>query len=300
MFPPQIKQVKTIVMKMVYPHKQLQLENMVEALQEMAMIDLLQKDGLSFCITKYQTRQHEVLNCTCTTGFSITCATVDLSRWHGNFPIGCQEVSIESLFENGLLSKLTITHPRQLNSINLPWWLEVIVQDLLSTRPLNIGFAVLELFSVPPNYQTCPCEAQHSVLINLVRYGTPEFLIWQAEQYKEYFISMNLSDKLKEWRAYAQAFSNKLHRTSWLIAEEVNLEIFTTYELKHFQIPMRGTLISNMDLVEHYKQIRAHWCTNDVEDNRITMTQEMSEAHDDMLEALDDIGIMNLENTMEG
>ena len=35
-------------------------------------------------------------------------------------PFGSQEISIESLFENGLLSKLTITHPRQLNSINLP------------------------------------------------------------------------------------------------------------------------------------------------------------------------------------
>ena len=125
--PPQIKQVKTLVMKIVYVHKQLQLENMVEALQEMTMTDLLQKDGLSFCITKYQTRQHEALNCACVTGFSIIHATIDLSRWHGNFPIRNQEVFIESLFKNGLHNKLTITHPRQLNSINLPGRLKVIV-----------------------------------------------------------------------------------------------------------------------------------------------------------------------------
>ena len=154
-------------MRMVYAYKQLQLENMVEALQEMAMTDLLQKDGLSFCIKKYQTRQHQAPNCACTASFSITWATIDLSGWHGNFLIGSQEISIESLFKNGLLSKLTITHPRQLNSINLPWRLKVIVQDLLSIRPLNIGLAVLEIFLLPPNYQTYPSEAQHYVLINL-------------------------------------------------------------------------------------------------------------------------------------
>ena len=58
---------------------------------------------------------------------------------------------------------------------------------------------------------------------------------------------------------------------------------------------MTGTLISNITLVEHYKQIQAHWCANDVGDNRITTAQEMTKAHDDMLEALGAIGIMNLE-----
>ena len=62
---------------------------------------------------------------------------------------------------------------------------------------------------------------------------------------------------------------------------------------------MNGTLISDITLVEHYRQIRAHWCANDVGNNRITTTQETNEAHDDMLEALDDIGIMNLKNSME-
>ena len=91
--------------------------------------------------------------------------------------------------------------------------------------------------------------------------------------YNEHFISMNLKDRFKQWRAYSQTSSNKLHRTSWLIAEELNLKIFTTYELKHYQIPMKGTLILDINLVEHYKQIRAHWCVKDVGDNRIT-TQE--------------------------
>ena len=63
---------------------------------------------------------------------------------------------------------------------------------------------------------------------------------------------------------------------------------------------MRGTLISNVELVEHYKQIKAHWCANEMGDNRINTAQETSDAHDEMLEALDDIGIMNLKNAMEG
>ena len=164
-----------------------------------------------------------------------------------------QEISVESLFENGLLSKLTITHPRQLNAISLPWWLKVIVQELLSTIPLNIGFAVLEIFSVPPNYQTYPCEAQHYLLVNLIRYGTPDFLVRDAKCYHKHFFSMDLKERLKQWRADSQASSSKLHRTSWLLAEELNMKIFTTYELKHFHIPMKGTLLSDVSLVEHYK-----------------------------------------------
>ena len=110
---------------------------------------------------------------------------------------------------------------------------------------------------------------------------------------------MSLQERIKHWRAYSQASSGKLHRTSWLIAEELNMKIFTTYELKHFQIPMKCALISNPSLVEHYKQIMAHWCGTDIGDNRIA-TQAPEEGHDDMIEALDDIGIMNLENAMEG
>ena len=62
---------------------------------------------------------------------------------------------------------------------------------------------------------------------------------------------------------------------------------------------MKGTLILDINLVEHYKQIRAHWCATDVGINRIT-TQDTKETHDDDINALDDIGIMNLENAMEG
>ena len=114
----------------------------------------------------------------------------------------------------------------------LPWRLKVIIQDLLSTRPLNIGFAVLKIFSVLPNYQTYPCDAQHYVLIHLVRYGTLDFLLWLTDHYREDFILMELDKRLEQWRAYAQASSSKLHRSSWLIAEEVNLKIFTVYVLK--------------------------------------------------------------------
>ena len=61
---------------------------------------------------------------------------------------------------------------------------------------------------------------------------------------------------------------------------------------------MQGTFILYINLVEHHKQIRAHRCATDVGDNRIT-TQDTEETHDDMIDALDDIGIMNLENAMK-
>ena len=81
-FPPEIDQVKTIVMKMIYSHKQLQLENMLEAVQKMSLTNTLPKDGLSFYITTYKTRQHSTPNCACLEGFSIIWATIDLSRRH--------------------------------------------------------------------------------------------------------------------------------------------------------------------------------------------------------------------------
>ena len=172
-FPSKIDQVKTIVMKMVYSHKQLQLKNLVEAIQEMSLNPELQKEGMSFCLTRYKSRRHTTPNCPCVDGFTKTKATMDLSRWQGNFSIRKQEISVFSLFENGLLSKFTITNPNQLNSIDIPWRLKVIVQDLLALRPLNIGFVVLEILSVPSNCQNYLCNSQHYVLVNLIWYGTP-------------------------------------------------------------------------------------------------------------------------------
>ena len=196
-FRPQIDQVKTTIIRMVYSHKQAQLENHVEAVQELSLHDSLRHEGLSFCITRYQSRKHTAPNCAYAEGFSVTKATIDLSLWSGNLVVGNQEITVESLFENGLLGKLTITHPRQLNSINLPWRLKVIVQDLLSARPINIGFAVLKIYSVPPNYQSYPCEAQHFILIHLIRYGMPDFLVWDSDRYKEHFIPMSLQERIK-------------------------------------------------------------------------------------------------------
>ena len=185
-------------MRMVYSHKQAQLENHVEAIQELSLQDTLQHGSISFYITRYQTRKHTAPTCACVEGFSVTKATINLSRWCGNLVVGTQEMTVESLFENGLLTKLTITHPRQLNSIALPWRLKVIVKDLLSTRPLKIGFAVLEVYSVPLNYQSYPCEAQHSILIHLIRYGMPKFLVWYSDRYREHFIPMDVNDRILE------------------------------------------------------------------------------------------------------
>ena len=109
---------------------------------------------------------------------------------------------------------------------------------------------------------------------------------------------MNLKERLKQQRAYAQALADKLHKSSWLIAEEINLKIFATYELKHFHIPIKGTFFSDVSLIEHYRKIRARWSLVTVGDNRIEVVDDMGEQPDD-IDILDEIGIMNLENAME-
>ena len=82
---------------MVYSHKQTELENLVEVIQEMSLSDTLQKEGMSFCLTRYKTGRHTAPNCPCEKGFSITRATINLPRWQGNFTMGTQEVSVLSL-----------------------------------------------------------------------------------------------------------------------------------------------------------------------------------------------------------
>lgn len=101
----QLNPVKTVIMKMVYSHKQVELENLTCVVQEMAATPLLRKPGINFCITRYS--QHR--NLQMPEEFTITQATVDLSRWAGEFTVGNQVISPNTLFENGLLSKLTLT-----------------------------------------------------------------------------------------------------------------------------------------------------------------------------------------------
>ena len=79
-FPPEIGQVKTIVLKMVYFHKQIRLENLVEAIQEIFLNNTLKMEGLSFCLTRYKTGKHTAPNCLYEEGFSITKATIDLFK----------------------------------------------------------------------------------------------------------------------------------------------------------------------------------------------------------------------------
>ena len=61
---------------------------------------------------------------------------------------------------------------------------------------------------------------------------------------------MDLKERLKHCRAFSQASTNKLHKSSWLVAEEIYLKIYATYELKHFHIPMKGILFTDVSLVE--------------------------------------------------
>ena len=70
---------------------------------------------------------------------------------------------------------------------------------------------------------------------------------------------METKERIKHWRAFQQASSNKINNFATLLAEELNLKIYGTYELKHLQIPIRGACLSHIHLVEYYNQTKAAW-----------------------------------------
>ena len=75
---------------------------------------------------------------------------------------------------------------------------------------------------------------------------------------------METKQRIKQWRAFQQPTSNKVHNSSTLLAEELNLKIYRTDDLKLLQIPIRGTCFSHIHLVEHYKQIKVAWSLAEV------------------------------------
>lgn len=76
----------------------------------MASSTLPQQNGLSFCLTKYKgSTYQDVQACICIEGFSIIQATVNLSERKENLQVGGLMISLDTLFEYGLLKKLIIT-----------------------------------------------------------------------------------------------------------------------------------------------------------------------------------------------
>ena len=91
----------------------------------------------------------------------------------------------------------------------------------------------------------------------------------------------------------------KLYIGNTLLAEELNLKIYGTYDLKYLRIPIRGTCYSDANLVEHYRQTRAAWHMIEVSVTRVHSEGEGFPLSDEEI-AMDDIGILNLENALEG
>ena len=84
-----------------------------------------------------------------------------------------------------------------------------------------------------------------------------------------------------------------------MLAEELNLKFYGTYDLKYLRVPIRGTCYSDVNLVEHYRQTRAAWHMVEVGDTRVHSEGEGFPLSDEEI-AMDDIGILNLENALEG
>ena len=87
----------------------------------------------------------------------------------------------------------------------------------------------------------------------MVIYGIPLLEAWEGETLKPYHILMTTCDCIKQWRAFQQAASDRMHNSHTILTEELNLRIYGTYKLKHLYIPIKSICFTDVNIVEHYK-----------------------------------------------
>ena len=88
----------------------------------------------------------------------------------------------------------------------------------------------------------------------------------------------------------------------YLWSEDSDTKIYGEFELKKLKIPFEGQIDMQPELTYHLKEIWAQWMGVEVGDKRIVSQvdeQHMEGGEDDDF-AIDKIGLMNLENMMEG
>ena len=132
----------------------------------------------------------------------------------------------------------------------------------------------------------------------MTKYRTPILEAWEGRNFESYRILGTTKENLKQWRAFQQAIAIKLYIGNTLLAEELNLQFYETNDLKYLCIPVRGTYYSDANLVEHYRQTRAAWHMIEVSVTRVHSEGEGFPLSDEEV-AMDDIGILNLENALE-
>ena len=131
----------------------------------------------------------------------------------------------------------------------------------------------------------------------MVKYGIQLLEVCERERLERYHIPIKTCDRTKQWRAFQQAASNRMYNSCTILAEELNLRIYGTYELKHLHIPIKGRCFTDVNIVEHYKQIKVIWSKIEVGDHGIQIKEEDLMGKEDF--ALDDISILNIENSMD-
>ena len=87
-----------------------------------------------------------------------------------------------------------------------------------------------------------------------------------------------------------------------LLSEDNDTKIYGEFELKKLKIPFEGQIDMQPELPYHLKKIRAQWTAVEVCDKGMVSQvdeQHMEGGEDDDF-AIDEVGLMNLENMMEG
>ena len=115
--------------------------------------------GMSFVVQQYKSTKHSYQSCSCDGGFSITHASIDLSKWEIDLSIGNLIISPSLLYECSLLRKLLVSQPDQMNKIKLPWRFHQIIINLLEKRYSRKGFVACDFTSIPLDYSSYPSEA---------------------------------------------------------------------------------------------------------------------------------------------
>ena len=114
----------------------------------------------------------------------------------------------------------------------------------------------------------------------MVRYGIPLLEVWEGEKFEPYHIHMKTCDRINNGEP-----SSKQLRTECIIhillVEELNLRIYGTYQLKHLYIPINDTCFTDVNIVKHYKQIKAIWNMIKVRDHKIQTKEEDHMREDD-------------------
>ena len=205
------------------------------------------------------------------------------------------------LFKYGLLKKILFTEGEQVNKVFLTKKINNLIQDIFTRGLVHRGYVGLETNAQPSDFLSShPYFTKQEVKVTVVHYHAPRLDVFSSETFSPYIIPEEIRRKLRMWRSYA--LSTKMVENIYLLSEDNDTKIYREFELKKLKIPFEGQIDMQPKQTYHLKEIRAQWMAVEVGYKR--MVSQVDEQHMDGGEdddfAIDEVGLMNLENMMEG